>query len=221
MLTHNRMDKMTCKHVNEYLDDFLDGALDAADLAVFDAHAAECGDCQKTIKDARYLQGLLRDNGDTDVPTPDATYFDQTLLRAAHQGGRQQHHRGWVKGFGTAIAAGVAIWMIAGSFFNTPDFPGAAVPSVTMALEEPHTVNLVFSSTSELVDATLTVFLPEGIELIGFAGQREISWETSLSVGKNVLPLKLIATSPMGGEILATLRHNEDDRTFRLSVTVI
>ena len=113
------------------------------------------------------------------------------------------------------------IWMIGGLFFTTPDFPAAGVPAVTMVLEEPHTVKLVFASTSELIDATLTVMLPDGIEIAGFEGQREISWETSLTAGKNVLPLKLIATSPMGGEILATLRHNDDDRTFRLHVTVI
>ena len=215
------MDNMTCKHVNENLDDFMDGALDAAELATFENHAAQCGDCQKVITDARYLQGLLRDSGDTDVPTPDAVFFDQALIRAAHNGARHQHHRGWLKGFGSAIAAGVAIWMIGGLFFTAPDFPDAIVPSVTMALEEPHTVNLVFASTSDLIDATLTVMLPEGIEITGFEGQREISWETSLTAGKNVLPLKLIATSPMGGVILATLRHNEDDRTFRLHVTVI
>ena len=212
---------MTCKHVNENLDDFIDGALDAAGLASFENHVAQCGDCQKVITDARYLQGLLRDSGDTDVPTPDAAFFDQALIRAAHNGSRQQHHRGWLKGFGSAIAAGVAIWMIGGLFFTAPDFPDAIVPSVTMALEEPHTVNLVFASTSDLIDATLTVMLPDGIEIAGFEGQREISWETSLTAGKNVLPLKLIATSPMGGVILATLRHNEDDRTFRLHVTVI
>jgi hypothetical protein len=215
------MDNMTCKHINENLDDFIDGALDAAEMATFEDHAAQCGDCQKIIADARYLQGLLRNNGDTDVPTPDAAFFDQALIRAAHNGSRQQHHRGWLKGFGSAIAAGVAIWMIGGLFFTTPDFPDADVPAVTMALEEPHTVNLVFASTSELIDATLTVMLPDGIEIAGFEGQREISWETSLTAGRNVLPLKLIATSPMGGEILATLRHNEDDRTFRLHVTVI
>jgi hypothetical protein len=221
VLTHNEMDKMTCKHVNENLDDFIDGALDGAELATFEDHAAQCGDCQKIIADARYLQGLLRDSTDTDVPTPDAAFFDQALIRAAHNGSRQQHHRGWLKGFGSAIAAGVAIWLIGGLFFSTPDIPAADVPAVTMALEEPHTVNLVFASTSELIDATLTVMLPEGIEIAGFEGQREISWETSLTAGSNVLPLKLIATSPMGGEILATLRHNEDDRTFRLHVTVI
>ena len=93
--------------------------------------------------------------------------------------------------------------------------------AVTMALEEPRTVNLVFASADDLVDATLTIILPDGIDVPGFEGQREITWITSLKAGKNVLPLELIATSPRGGELLATLRHEDDDRTFRLLVTVI
>jgi anti-sigma factor RsiW len=212
---------MTCKNVNENLDAYIDGALNAPETDMFDTHVTKCTACQKIVTDALYLQGLLREYGDTDVPTPDAAFFDQALVSAAHQGGRLQHRRGWLKGFGTAIAAGVAIWMMGGLFFNSPDIPGADVPVVTMALEEPRTVNLVFASASELAEATLTVTLPDGIEIAGFAGQREISWETSLVVGRNVLPLKLIATSTMGGEVLATLRHDQDDRTFRLHVTVI
>jgi hypothetical protein len=67
----------------------------------------------------------------------------------------------------------------------------------------------------------MTVFLPEGIEIDGFAGQREITWMTSLKAGENILPLTLIATSPSGGELLATLRHEDDDKTFRLKVAVV
>ena len=70
-------------------------------------------------------------------------------------------------------------------------------------------------------DAPMTVTLPEGVEVKGFAGQREITWMTSLRKGDNILPLTLIATSPIGGELLATLRHENDDKTFRLQVTVI
>jgi hypothetical protein len=67
----------------------------------------------------------------------------------------------------------------------------------------------------------MTVVLPPGVEVAGFAGQREITWITSLTAGKNVLPLTLIATSPQGGELMATLRHEGDDRTFRVQVIVI
>ena len=89
-----------------------------------------------------------------------------------------------------------------------------------MALEEPRTVNLVFSSATELNDAVLTVNLPAGIEIEGFAGQREITWVTTLQAGKNILPLRLIATTPHGGELLARLEHDNRDRTFRIRVNV-
>jgi len=212
---------MTCKTANEQLDDFLDDALSVVDKAAFDAHITGCSECRKNVADARKLQGLLQQFGDTDVPEATAEFFDETLVRAAHSGARIHHQRSWLRGFGSAVAAGLAVWIMGGLFFNSPDIANSDIPVVTMALEEPHTVNLVFSSATDLINATLTVILPDGVEIAGFEGQREISWETSLTAGRNVLPLKLIATSPQGGELFATLRHRDDDRTFRLQVTII
>ncbi len=91
---------------------------------------------------------------------------------------------------------------------------------MSVALEQPRTVNLVFASAAPLAAATLTVTLPDGIELDGFPGQREITWETSLSEGRNLLPLTLVALTPAGGELLARLEHEDRNRTFRLHVTV-
>ena len=102
---------------------------------------------------------------------------------------------------------------------NLPE-PNASIPGIAMTLEEPRTINLVFASASALDSATLTVILPEGIELAGFPGQREIAWQTSLVEGKNLLPLELIALTPAGGEVLARLEHKDRDRTFRLHVDV-
>ena len=125
-------------------------------------------------------------------------------------------------GFGSAIAAGLAIWMISAMLMTTPQLPDAepAVPGVTIALAQEKTVRLVFASASALDSATLTVSLPEGIELSGFPGQRQITWETSLEEGENMLPLTLIALTPAGGELLATLEHKDRNRTFRLLVEV-
>ena len=66
----------------------------------------------------------------------------------------------------------------------------------------------------------LTVSLPEGVELSGFPGQREITWETSLVEGRNVLPLTLVALTPVGGEVFATLQHGDKDQVFRLKVNI-
>ncbi|NCF72311.1 MAG: hypothetical protein GWP67_02305 [Gammaproteobacteria bacterium] len=159
-----------------------------------------------------------------DYPKPQASaaYFDQALVRATHEGSRRQRNHWLMTGFGSAIAAGLALWLIGGFFLTPPDLPlvDPSIPGITMTLEEPRTINLVFASAEALDAATLTVRLPPGIEMSGFPGQREVTWETSLKTGKNLLPLKLIATSPVGGEIFATLKHDDRGRTFRLRVDI-
>lgn len=165
------------------------------------------------------IQALLKD-----YPTPpaDAGFFDQALARATQQGSHRQRNRWMATGFGSALAAGFALWMISSVLMTTPEMPdaGASIPGVTMALEEPRTVNLVFSSNEVMRSATLTVSLPGGVELAGFPGQSEISWQTNLKEGRNLLPLKLVALTPVGGELLARLEHDDRGRVFRLQLDV-
>jgi hypothetical protein len=167
-------------------------------------------------------QELLELLKDYPVPDAQAGFYDQALVQAAHQGTQRQRNRWLMTGFGSAIAAGLAIWVITAMLMTAPQVPDVdpAIPGVTIALEQEHTVRLVFASAMALDSATLTVSLPEGIELAGFPGQREITWETSLKEGKNLLPLTLIALTPAGGELLARLEHEDRNRTFRLLVEV-
>lgn len=210
---------MACKQINEKLDDYMDGTLDAHDMHRLQRHVDACHSCQQTVDSEQRLRSLMKDYP---VPTPDAAFFDQALIRATHVGNSHQRNRWIMTGFGGAIAAGLIAWIIGGFLLKAPGLPDAdmSIPGVTMALEEPRTVNLVFSSATALDDATLTVSLPQGIEIEGFSGLREITWMTSLKAGKNILPLKLIATTPHGGELLARLEHHDRDRTFRIRVTV-
>lgn len=159
-----------------------------------------------------------------DYPMADASagFYDQALARATHEGSRRQRNRWVLTGFGSAIAAGLVLWVVGGFFMTAPNLPApdASIPGIAMTLEEPRTINLMFASEAALESATLTVTLPDGIELAGFPGQREITWETSLVEGKNYLPLELIALTPVGGEVLARLEHDNRDRTFRLQIEV-
>jgi len=176
-------------------------------------------DINQADHDDREIQALLKD-----YPMPEAAtgFYDQALVRATHEGSRRQRNRWLMTGFASAIAASFAVWVISGVLLSTPEVPdvGAAIPGVSIALEQPRIVNLVFASATSLAAATLTVTLPGGIELAGFPGQREITWETSLNEGRNLLPLTLVALSPAGGVLLARLEHEDRDRTFRLRVDV-
>jgi len=176
-------------------------------------------DTNQQDQDDPQIQALLRDYP---MPQADSGFYDQALARATHEGSRRQRNRWVMTGFGGAVAAGLAVWLISGMLMTTTQMPDldASIPGITMALEEPSTVNLVFSSTTAMESATLTVSLPAGVELAGFPGQREISWKTSLSAGRNLLPLKLVALTPVGGELLARLEHDDRDRVFRLQVNV-
>lgn len=210
---------MTCTQINEKLDDYMDGILDAAEIVMLDEHVDHCDSCRHTVEAEQKLRGLLKDYP---VPAPDTAYFDRAIARATHVSANRQRNRWLMTGFGGAIAAGLLAWIVGGILLQTPDItgPSADIPGVTMALEEPRIVNLVFSSDTVLDGAVLTVRLPQGIEIEGFAGQREITWMTSLQAGKNILPLKLIATESSGGELLARLEHEDRDRTFRIRVTI-
>lgn len=210
---------MPCQQLNDLFDDYVDGL--RSDAAILDRHVAGCSDCRDRVAQERQLRTALADYASASVPQPDAEFFARALAVAAQDRGRKQHNRGWLKGFGSALAAGLVLWLLAGDWMQRDERQADAQLQVSMALESPRTINLVFSSATDLSNATLTVSLPPGIEIQGFQGQREISWMTSLRQGRNVLPLKLIATSPLGGELLAILRHEDNNKTFSLQVTVI
>ena len=212
---------MTCKLIAEQIDDFLDGELAEPERLSVETHVASCASCEVLVAEARKLHDMLRIYGESTMPAVDAGFFDQSIARAVLEGTKRQRSRWVMTGFGGAVAAAMALWIVSGVFFTTPDVAEPSVPSVTMSLEQPRTLNLVFASAIALENATMTVFLPEGVEVEGFAGKREITWMTSLDEGRNILPLTLIATSAVGGELLATLRHDGDDKTFRLKVSII
>lgn len=91
---------------------------------------------------------------------------------------------------------------------------------VTLAGAEPHTVNLVFSSRTQLDGVRFTIDLPPGIEVDGKGGVRRISWSAPLAAGDNLLPLALVARAGGGGQLAARLQHGSLHKTFVVDVAV-
>jgi hypothetical protein len=96
----------------------------------------------------------------------------------------------------------------------------AEAPAVTLTIDEPRTINLVFDSRAALADVEFTVDLPPGIELADHAGQRRVMGRAKLTAGDNALPLTLVARSGRGGQLAARLRHGDDQKVFVVDLTV-
>ena len=209
---------MTCTRISQQLDDYLERDLPAAELVRLNAHLESCGDCQQAVSRERALRQALQE---FPVAGPSEGFYTRALAKAAQSESHNGRTRLWGMSLASAVAAGLAIWLFAGTFLSTPTItPPADIPGVSIALNDSHTVNLVFSSETALADARLVVELPPGIELEGFEGRREIRWRTDLREGRNVLPLQLVANSGLGGELIARLEHERKSKIFRVNVTV-
>lgn len=213
---------MPCTKFKTSLDDYCDGLLPPEQKAARDSHLAECQNCQRLLARETKLRELLQNYGASAVPMPTDAWFDEALANASSDGEREGRNRWLTTGVAAALVASVAAWIVSSALLDVSPVvtPRADIPSVTMTLAKPQTVNLLFSSATELNDAELTLLLPPGVSLAGFEGQREVTWRTSLSAGRNVLPLTLTGQIKAEGELQAILTHGDEDRAFRVLVRV-
>ena len=209
---------MNCKVFIEQLDTFLSAELAGPERDAFLAHAAHCRACRGELEAARELQAGLRELP-VAPPTPD---FAERVLRRA----RQAHEaptrpRGFLAGFGTALAAGLALWAVVGLFPVSQQqvgTPAGSVPEVTIALDQTSQVNLVFQAAREVADAKIAIELPENIMLAGYPDRRRLEWRTHLNKGSNLLRLPLVAIGDGQDQQLVARIEYGDAKTTTLKV---
>jgi hypothetical protein len=111
--------------------------------------------------------------------------------------------------------------VLTGLYVRSPSARRALeTPAVTLTIDEPRTINLVFGARSALAGVELTVDLPPGVELVTHPGERRIVSRAELATGDNALPLTLVARSGSGGQLAARLRQGDERKVFVVDVTV-
>ena len=160
----------------------------------------------------------------TEVGIPGANYdtFSSGLSRIVIQNGFTEPMLGfsaslpWDRGEDTYSVVGTLTILVEAPRTRV----SAGLPSVEMTAGRLRDVNLVFAAKTELPDAGLLIELPDGIELVGHPGEQRIQWRTRLAPGNNIVPLTLVAPAPAAGQIIARLRAGEDEKVFRIQVSV-
>lgn len=210
---------MSCQHTEQHIDDYFDGTLPLPQREALERHAAECEHCSRRIAQEQTLRRALRS-----LPfEPASPGFAARALRAAREQPAQatrSHRRGFVTGFASALAAGFVLWVVAGLYTPLTTTPPTALPEVALAMDQERIVNVVFHAPQDMQEATLAIYLPEQTEIAGYPGMRELTWQTSLRQGENLLALPMIARGHGSGELVAAVIHDGKRKEFRVRLGV-
>jgi len=209
---------MNCTDLQHQLDDLIDGNLSTEAERALRTHALGCDTCRAELGRSEALQEAL---GALPVE-PAAEGFEKRVLEYATA--RSSSRARVVRGVGGALiaacAASVLTLALLGPHGQVPSSGHTvAVPVVAMTIDEPRKINLVFASNTAVDEVSLTVELPSGVEIAGYAGRREVRWRTSMQTGKNYLPLELVARESASGQLVARVRHGDAEKVFRVFVT--
>jgi putative zinc finger protein len=195
---------MDCRTFALRVDDWLDGRLDAAEQEPLRLHLQGCAACRRGHEDAESLRAELRT---LSAPAMRQGFAAQALAKAVAAP---------ASAVPMALAASLVLGVgVAAILFAVRPEP---VPTVTLAVQQPESVNLVFNAAKPLLGARLRLSLPENVQIVGYGEQRELSWRTDLHEGANLLQLPLVLHAGANGEFVAQLSHGVSVKTFRLKI---
>ncbi len=204
---------MNCQHIHTQLDDFLDGQLNAEQQQQFQAHLTSCSSCHESVTEAQTVQSAL-----TELPTPAMRpgFAQQAMQRTV---GKRHQRRGVAIGFSSALMAGLALFVVSGGLLPTLNST-TSLPDVAISVQSVQTINLAFDSVNYVESATLTIALPDHIEFVGYPGLKQLTWQTSLKQGRNVLPLPIKALNQNNAVLQASIEINGKTKSFQTPIHV-
>ena len=209
---------MKCTELQKYLDDYLDETTSSAERKAVETHIEHCVSCQQALEAHKTIRQALRS-----LPVEEASPdFEAKVFSAvsSHYGtGNGRSGNRFTAGFATAMVASLALWFA--STVYTPQLiqqtPDEQAPQmINLAVNQARTVKLMFEAPTDLAEVTLSVELPSNIELEGFAGQKQLIWQTNLNKGQNILALPIIATDDGQGELVARLSYGDKTKQFHI-----
>jgi hypothetical protein len=131
-------------HIREYIDEYLEGAMDAAGRGRFESHLSQCGSCRAALEDARDAISIMSWLPNPEVapqPGPDFYYRVQASIENAQSG---TWLTGWTVGLQPRLAIPILMmgmlllaWMISlprhGSAMNPDGWEEVEYPSADFA----------------------------------------------------------------------------------------
>lgn len=206
---------MKCNSMKSVILNYVDGSLTTEAAAQVSAHVDRCTYCQRMLERETQLKKSM---ALLPVVEPSAGFFDRVFNELEEQSPPSRRNGFWA-GFATAAAAGLAAWLViipAQMPEQNQQQPALAIISATV--NEVKEVRISFDAPYEYKKVTLSLSLPDHVELDGFPGEKQLSWETEISQGKNVLTLPLIMRKQGKGVLQATVSDAGKSKVFSVQL---
>ncbi len=205
---------MNCSDVRQRIkDEILQGEYPDHDDAVV-RHIKQCDLCRHLYTDA-LLTSELRE---MPVPEPTGDFASRAIGNAVKMN-RMKRVRSFV-----GISAAAMLIIASGLVFTRvlQDFQGSPGPSpdagITALNGMEKTVRIMIEAFESRQNATLAIDLAENITLKNYPGYRQLTWQTDLTQGKNLLELPLVLEDDTDGYVHIRYRYNGNEQQVRIPV---
>lgn len=212
---------MNCEDTKTHKEDYLEGKLSSLQQYAYEQHLLGCRSCSEEVKGMKNLQKMLQG-----LAVPESSDgFEEDVFKEVRRQYPEKATGGFsvnpfVAGFATAMAAGFALWFISTLFVvQQQSLPDAN--EMMLSMNASQTVRLMFDAPSDIDQVRLTISLPGNIELTGYSGQSEISWQTSITKGQNILSLPIRAVEQGAGKLVAQLNYGDKVKKFHLVIKTL
>lgn len=203
---------MTCNTVDVLLPDFIDGNLDGSDAQLVSDHHGECPACRQKYQDALFVIEALKDFR---APPASAGFADRVIRNATKSGAPPV--RGILPYVGAGIAASFIFLFILVSAIISPDINNQSLSIVAIG-DEVKTIKLAIESAHRVDGIKMSIDVSESLEISGYPDQTNISWNTRLEKGTNIIALPISAIARGDGEITTRVHLNGREKVFKIKI---
>lgn len=215
---------MNCENILDIIQLRASESIGEDEIRKYMEHIAKCGDCRSALRGADALR-LLKNRPHGEVP--DDLFGELTTAAIKKTAPEKTKYRGfWL---GTSVGG-----MVAATFFalalNLGWFDSSTISEpigeshgaeFIVALYEPRQMSIAIETDRPLAGASISIVLSGDVEIRGFTGQREMTWDEDLDAGLNRLSLPIYATGVAGGQIVVRLDHPLSEKVFVINLRTV
>lgn len=209
---------MNCRVTRGLINDFFDGTLGKDTEEKVLHHLVDCVACHNVFENEKQLRKMLQN---LPAPLPSSDFTNQVVQKAISEAQSKGRFKTVISMCG-GIAAAIALWVLV-SLSGTM-LPNAekqnTLADMTLELQKKTTIRMVFNTPHDMLHSKVTLHVPQHLDIVGFPGEREISWNTDLLKGKNLLEVPVVAKKTGQANLVTLIAYQNKEKKLTLTTQI-